>query len=297
MSFGVQAVLGSLAEMKPVVPEQGNACGGNMKKILLVVIAAIFCESARAEISVSGYGSFDVSSAYVLYGARMNKEPCYWTYLEMVVADDLFGGIGASLWQNADMTSRRNEVMRRMNEWDWAVFYRNQFHISDEWQISLEAGNIWYKYHGLKGEGVNLYKTMMELYGRLQLDNPFLTPYVAMFHDWKITDGTFAQAGLKRDISLIEEITFTPDFTVGGGDRRYLACLYPPWGEGGVSSGISYVQLSGKVAYWFNEHFGVHALVAYCVIVDDEIREGIDADMSDYQKQYAWGCVGVDVAF
>ena len=45
-------------------------------------IAATIANANDAKLSVSGYGSFDVSSAYVLYGARMNKEPCYWTYGE-----------------------------------------------------------------------------------------------------------------------------------------------------------------------------------------------------------------------
>lgn len=103
--------------------------------------------------------------------------------------------------------------------------------------------------------------------------------------------------GLKRDFALPYGLTFTPDFTVGGGDRRYLDNLYPPWGFGGVKTGISYVQLSGKLAYWFNDHFGVHALVAYSVIVDNKIRSGIDEDGSDYRKQFVWGNVGIDVAF
>ena len=268
-----------------------------MKKMMLAAIAAVSCASVRAEFNVSGYGSFDVSSAYVLYGGRQNKEPCYWTYAELDLNADEWGTIGASLWQNTDMTCRRKESMRRMNEWDWAAYYRNGLDIAEGWRVSGEVGHIWYKYHGLRGAGKDIYKTMMEVYGRLELNNPYLTPYVAVFHDWKITDGVFAQVGVKRDFSLPHGLTFTPDFTVGGGDRRYLDNLYPPWGFGDVKSGISYVQLSGKLAYWFNDHFGVHALVAYSVIVDDKIRSGIDADGSDYRKQFVWGNVGIDIAF
>ena len=268
-----------------------------MKKMMLAAIAAVSCAEVRADLNVSGYGSFDVSSAYVLYGGRQNKEPCYWTYAELDLNADEWGTVGASLWQNTDMTCQRKDSMRRMNEWDWATYYRNGLDLAEGWRLSGEVGHIWYKYHGLTQLGRGIYKTMMEIYGRIELNNPYLTPYFAIFHDWQVTDGTFMLGGLKRDFALPLGLTVTPDFTVGGGDRRYLDNLYPPWGYGGVKSGISYVQLSGKLAYWFNDHFGVHALVAYSVIVDDKIRSGIDADGSDYRKQFVWGNVGVDFAF
>ncbi len=268
-----------------------------MKKMMLAAIAAVSCAVVRADLNVSGFGSFDLSSAYVLYGGRQNKEPCYWTYGELNLNADAWGTLGVSLWQNTDVTCRRKEYMRRMNEWDWTTYYRNQIDLAEGWRLSGEVGHIWYKYHGLRGAGKDIYKTMMEVYGRLELNNPYLTPYFAIFHDWKITEGTFMMAGLKRDFTLSPGLTFTPDFTVGGGDRRYLDNLYPPWGAGGVKSGISYVQLSGKLSYWFNDHFGVHALIAYSAIVDDKIRSGIDADGSDYRKQFLWGTLGVDLAF
>ena len=271
-----------------------------MKKIMLAASAAFLCSGVRSEVAdikVSGFGSFDVSSAYVLYGGRQNKEPCYWTYGELTVSESTWGGFGASLWQNTDMTCRRKEYMRRMNEWDWSAFYRNGIDIAEGWRIAGELGHIWYKYHGLRGEGENIYKTMMEVYGRLQLENPYLTPYAFLAYDWKITKGMFMQLGVKRDFTLPLDIIFTPNLLVGGGDPRYLDNLYPPWGAGDVKGGLSYVEISGKLAYWFNEHFGVHAQIAYSIIANDKIRNGIENDNSDYRKQFVWGSVGVDVAF
>ena len=271
-----------------------------VKRLTMVafMVAATSAAIANdAELCVSGYGSFDVSSAYVLYGARMNKEPCYWTYGELNLSAGEWGSIGASLWQNTDMTCHRKDTMRRMNEWDWASYLRSGYDIAENWRVAFEAGHIWYKYHGLKDSAKSIYKTMMEIYGRVELQNPYATPHLFAAYDWRITDGTFVVAGLKRDMELPMDITFTPDLTVGGGDDRYLACMYPPWDEKAVKGGISYVQLSGKLSYWLNDHFGIHAQVAYAVTANDRIRSGIDADASDYRKQFVWGTVGVDVAF
>ena len=261
------------------------------------MMAAAATNASDAKLSVSGYGSFDVSSAYVLYGARMNKEPCYWTYGELNLSAEEWGSIGASLWQNTDMTCHRKDTMRRMNEWDWSAYLRKKYDITEDWRIAMEVGHTWYKYHGVKNSHESTYKTIMEVYGRLELENPYLTPHLFAAYDWRITDGTFAVAGLKRNFELPFGITFTPDLTIGGGDDRYLACMYPPWDENAVKGGISYVQLSGKLSYWFNDHFGIHAQIAYDVIACDRIRSGIDADASDYRKQFVWGTVGVDVAF
>ncbi len=267
-----------------------------MKYAILAAVAAAIA-TADAGLEVSGYGSFDVSSAYVLYGARFNKDPSYWTYGEINATADGWGGPGVALWQNTDMTCRRKDDMRRMNEWDWSAYYRYGYDISEEWQIACEVGHTWYKYHGLKSSAKSVYKTMMEAYGRLELQNPYVTPHLYAAYDWQVTDGTFATAGLKHDIELPFGITFTPDMTVGGGDNRYLACMYPPWGEPEVKGGLSYVQLSGKISYWFNCHFGIHAQAACVAITNDRIRSAIDAGGSDCRKQFVWGTVGVDVAF
>jgi hypothetical protein len=270
-----------------------------MKKLMAAALAALSAPSnaSDAKPGLYGYGSFDVSSAYVLYGARMNREPCYWTYGELNLDTGGWGSAGVSIWQNTDMTCRRKTSMRRMNEWDYSAYLRHGIDIADGWRLAGEAGHIWYKYHGLKDDAASIYKTMMEIYARLELQNPHLTPYLFAAYDWRVTEGAFATAGCKREFQLPFDLTFTPDFTAGGGDDRYLACLYPPWGEGKVKSSLSYLQLSGKIAYMFNRHFGVHAQIACVAIANRHIRSGIDGSGTDYRKQFAWGSIGMDIAF
>jgi hypothetical protein len=268
-------------------------------KRLIAIISIPYLLYAQPDFSISGYGSFDVTSAYVLYGARMNKEPCYWTYAELAVSENDWGSIGGSLWQNTDMTCNRRNSMRRMNEWDWATFYRTKYNFTESCILNAEIGHIWYKYHGLRGNlAKSTYKTMMEIYGRIELQNQYLTPYVFAAYDWKITDGSFITTGVKRDISLPFDIILTPDITVGGGDDKYLACLYPPWDKNAVKGSVSYIQLSAKLAYWFTEHFGIHMQFAYSVIANDDIRTAINHDdESDYRNQFLWATCGIDLSF
>jgi hypothetical protein len=269
----------------------------SIKFLASLTLAAVLTEAGAAP-SLAGYGAFDVASAYVLYGARLNKEPCLWSYAELQYTDDVWGGPAVSLWQNTDLTGRRQATMRRINEWDWTVSYRWKRTVAEHWTLTAESGHIWYKYHGLATAAAEAaYKTMMEVFLRLQLENPFLTPHLFLAHDWKVTEGVFAVAGLKRDVTLPYGLTLTGDLTAGGGDARYLACLYPPWGGGSVGGGLSYVQFAARLAYAVNAHVGIHATLAGVALTDSGIRAAVAADPGDQRKQFLWGTIGIDFAF
>ena len=268
-------------------------------RIAVLGAAAVIGASALAgtnDFYVTGYGSFDISSGYVLYGARENDEPCYWTYGELCVGYGKFGSLGASVWQNTDMTMRRNDVMRMMNEWDWAVFGRTGIDLADDWRLALEAGHQWYVYGGVKSDYVDVYHTMEEWFGRVALENPFVTPYFEYFYDHKVYEGAFMQGGLRHQFELPFGLLLTPDLTIGGGDANYNACMYPPF-DGSVAGGITHVQLMGTLQYWFNDHFGVHARIAYVSLVNGDIRDAVDACGAPYANDHVWGTIGVDVAF
>ena len=272
-----------------------------MQNCRLAALGAAAALSAGAlagtnDFYVTGYGSFDVSSGYVLYGARSNDEPCYWTYGELSAGYGKFGSLGASVWQNTDMTMRRKDAMRMMNEWDWTVFGRTGIDLADGWRLALEAGHVWYVYGGVKPEFVDSYHTMEEWFGRIALENPFVTPYFEYFYDHKVYEGAFMQGGLRHQFELPLGLLLTPDLTIGGGDANYNACMYPPF-DGSVAGGITYVQLMGTLQYWFNDHFGVHAKVAYVSLVNGDIRDAVDECGAPYANDHVWGTIGVDVAF
>ena len=269
-------------------------------KMLAAAWAATFASAGALagtnDLYVTGYGSFDVSSGYVLYGALEIDEPCYWTYGELNLGYKDWGSLGAALWQNTDMTTRRKDTMRRMNEWDWAVFGRSGLDLWDGVRLSVEAGHVWYNYHGIRSAAKDYYHTMEEWYGRVALENPFVTPYFEGFYDHQVYKGAFIRGGLKRTFGLPLGLTLTPDVTVGGGTRNYNACMYPPY-DGSVGGGITYVQTEATLAYWFNAHFGVHAKIAYVALTDNDVRHAVKESGVPLENQFVWGTVGIDVAF
>lgn len=269
---------------------------GKLAVLLAAVASGKIALSGTNDFYVTGYASFDVSSGYVLFGARENDEPCYWTYGELNAGYGKLGSLGVMFWQNTDMTTQRKAAMQRMNEWDFAAFARTGYEIADGWRINLEIGHLWYIYHGVTANYKPYYHTMEEWGGRIALENPYVTPYFEYHHDYKVYDGTFMLGGLKHQFELPLGFSFTADLTLGGGDRNYNECMYPPF-DGSISGCIAYVQLMGTLRYWFNDYFGVHLNVAYVSIVDGDIRDAMDKYGSPYANDYVWGTIGVDFAF
>lgn len=254
--------------------------------LFAVWLSASASASTNDSIIVTGYASFDVASGYILYGSRSNDEPCLWSYGELTLGYGGVGSLGVALWQNTDLTSRRAEAMGRMNEWDWMVFYRGGIDLTEGWRLQFEVGHIWYQFHDVQPAYRAYYATMEEWGGRLVLMNPYLTPYVEYHYDHQVTRGGFVQGGLKQTFDFTDEFSFTPDLTLGGGNRNYNACLYPPYDDS-IACGLTFAQFSGTFAYWFNAHFGVHARVAYVILLNDDIE----------QADFVWGSAGVDFAF
>ena len=273
----------------------------DLRRKLVLAVASVSAVFSAGSVELgAGWqgnfsGSFDVLSGYVLYGGRQNDEPCCWTFLNADIGRDALGFFGASLVQNTDFTCRRGEAMRRMNEWDWGVYYRNGIDIAEGWRLQGDINHIWYVYHGVRPGYRKAYATVMEAVARVSLENPYIVPYYMLAYDHRVSKGTYMEGGLRRSFSLPWDLTFTPDLTVGGANRRYLPCIYPAHED--QKSCVSYAQLAGKVRYAVNERFGIHGMIAWSSILDDNLRSAIDRSDSCFANDFVWGYIGVDFAF
>ena len=274
-----------------------------MRKLRSAAVSAVVMGTlvgAAAEgddaFTLGGCASVDLASGYVLYGARENDEPCLWSYAELCAGSRRWGSLVVGVWQNSDLTARRQDVMRRVNEWDWSVAYRLGVDLCDGVRANLEAGHIWYVYGGVKGDFAASYHTMGEWCGKAALENGIATPYVECYYDHLVYNGLMLLGGLRRSFELPLGLSLLIDLSAGGGDRNYNACLYPPF-DGSVPAGVTFAQLSGTLTYWFTENLGAHAKVAYAVLTDESVRQAVRELDDSYATEHLWGTVGVEVAF
>jgi len=105
----------------------------------------------------------------------------------------------------------------------------------------------------------------------------------------------------EKTIVLSDEFSLTPQFVWTYRSHRYNWCFPTGFGAYRDGSGFATVKFELDANYRITDNFGLFAKVAYCSVVDDDLRHNIDHDLhgADYgdAKDFVWGGVGVTFNF
>ena len=297
-----------------------------MKKLMIAaaVVAAAFAyaqdaqpapelsAASKAELTekddaplVWGFGNYGIYSGYQLYGSLVNSEPTLQGYIDVnfnLPAD--LGYLGVGCWSNTDLTGKRHESYRRaFNEYDPNVHFGKTFWLDNEdtWGLDYRATVVWYyyphghhKYHGGKPD------TTMDFDHSLALLNPYLVPFVDFVHEYHENNADLIQFGVKRAFEPVKDLTLTPSATFVYRDHRYNWCFPTAGFTEFHNGGVATMKFELDANYKLTDNFGLFAKVAYCSIIDRDLRDaaehGSGADYGQY-KDFAWGGLGVTVNF
>ena len=259
-----------------------------------------------------GFGNSGIYSGYQLYGSLVNSEPTWQTYLEgnvnLLVKDFDLGYLGIGIWSNSDLTDRRRScnLGRMWNEWDFNVHWGKTFWFDDDktWGLDYRTSVVWYYYPGLNYHGGNSPNNLtMDWNHSFALLNPFVVPFLDVVHEYHESDGNLLQFGLKRVCAVTDGFTLTPAATFVWRNSHYNWCFptgfgFPPCAHG---SGLATMKIGLDANYQICENFGIFAKVAYCSVLDSDLRDNCDDFLhgNDYgdMKDFAWGGVGVTFNF
>ena len=299
-----------------------------MKKLLLTaaVAAAGFAfaeEAAKATNSEAGsapqieekddplfwgFGNYGIYSGYQLYGSLLNSEPTLQGYLEgninlSIKGWDL-GYLGLGVWSNTDLTDkRRDSYGKAFNEWDPNVHYGKTFWFDDDnkWGLDYRTSFVWYYYpHRRHDHLFGSTATTMDWNHSFALLNPFVVPFLDCVHEYHENNADLLQFGLKRACGVTDAFTLTPSITFVYRDHRYNWCFPTAGFTEFHNGGIATMKLMLEANYQITHYFGLFAKVAYCSVIDRDLRDAADngsgADYGQY-KDFAWGGLGVTVNF
>ena len=299
-----------------------------MKKLLLTaaVAAAGFAfaeEAAKATNSEAesapqieekddplfwGFGNYGIYSGYQLYGSLLNSEPTLQGYLEgninlSIKGWDL-GYLGLGVWSNTDLTDkRRDSYGKAFNEWDPNVHYGKTFWFDDDnkWGFDYRTSFVWYYYpHRRHDHLFGSTATTMDWNHSFALLNPFVVPFLDCVHEYHENNADLLQFGLKRACGVTDAFTLTPSITFVYRDHRYNWCFPTAGFTEFHNGGIATMKLMLEANYQITHYFGLFAKVAYCSVIDRDLRDAADngsgADYGQY-KDFAWGGLGVTVNF
>ena len=302
----------------------------DMKKLLVAACAAAAMaaiaeenkEAPEAETEsapiIWGFGNYGLYSGYCLYGSLVNSEPVAQGYAELnfnIPAN--LGYLGLGVWSNCDLTPRRGRGNRvfinsptdgknlvgGFNEWDFNVHWGKTFWFNDDqtWGLDYRTWFVWYWYPPHDGYGHT--HTTWDWDHSFALLNPYVTPYITWVREYS-KGANLLEFGLRRptEIDAVEGLTLTPSINFVWREQQYNWCF--PTGFGGCSncnSGIATLRIQLDATYQLTEHFGLFAKIAYCSIIDPDLRRNIDDELDPAAygatKDFAWGGIGVTFNF
>ena len=300
-----------------------------MRKMLLMAAVAAtafaFAEeaakNASPEVEVSpaqleekddplfwGFGNYGMYSGYQLYGSLLNSQPTLQGYLEgninLSVSGWDLGYLGLGIWSNTDLTDKqRCRYGKAFNEWDPNIHYGKTFWFddNDKWGLDYRSSIVWYYYpHRRHDRMWGSTPTTMDWKHSFALLNPFVVPFLDWVHEYHENNADLLQFGLKRDCDVLDNLTLTPSVTFIYRDHRYNWCFPTAGFTEFHNGGIATMKLMLEANYRINDYVGIFAKVAYCSIVDSDLRDAADhtsgADYGKY-KDFAWGGFGVTFNF
>ena len=300
-----------------------------MKKLMVAVCLAGACVASAAEkaensetaaqgaqteessgLTLWGFGNYGIYSGYQLYGSLVNSEPTLQGYLEgnasMVIKGVDLGYLGVGIWSNTDLTDkRRDSYGKAFNEWDFNVHWGKTFWFDDEKKYGLDYRTtvVWYYYPHRRHSAYQKTDTTMDWNHSFAFLNPFVVPFIDVVHEYHESDGNLLQFGLKKTVAVSDAFSLTPAITFVWRNRNYGWC-FPNYGLDSnfekINSCLATMKIGVDANYQITEHIGLFAKVAYCSIIDKDLRDAAEfasgADYGQY-KDFAWGGVGVSVNF
>ena len=302
-----------------------------MKKLFIAAFVAGSLIGAHAEAEAEavqeessapviwGFGNYGIYSGYQLYGSLVNNEPTAQGYIDVNVNVWDFGYVGLGLWSNTDLTPRRrcNALGQAFNEYDPNVHFGRTFWFDDDrtWGLQWRSTIVWFYYPPKNYKGGNDHEnhnfTTWDFDHTLELVNPYVTPFITIVREYK-KGANLLDFGLKRTFQINDELSITPIIEFVWRERQYNWCFPTAFNsevngyDCNKNSGIATGKIELDLNYQLTEHIGLFAKVAYCSIVDPDLRDNVDFLSSQghdwysygaYAKDYAWGGIGISVNF
>ena len=274
-----------------------------MKKLMAAVCAvsllSVFAEEKKGEAEIAeekapilwGFGNYGIYSGYQLYGSLVNREPTLQGYVEVNanIPMDL-GYLGVGVWNNSDLTCERKDSYGRIfNEFDFNVHWGKTFWFDDDrtWGLDYRASVVWYYYpHHLYQRRPTPYNggvrigtaTTMDFDHSFALLNPYVVPYINVVREYHENDANLLQFGVRKPFQITDDFSLCPFIEMVWRESRYNWCFPTEFGtaNGGTNSGIATLKVELDANYQITEHFGLFAKVAYCSIIDPDLRDNCD---------------------
>lgn len=288
-------------------------------------VASAELQEEENEIFEAGI-DFDFFSAYVwrnaVFNDRMVMQPCVWGDFTML---DPFW-FGFSIWQNYDITDRRQEEIRTgLTETDYEIHagvtaWENE---DETMSLGIEIGHSWFDNHRYRSQYRADYHSSRELYLKSTFDNDFVNVYGQI--SWMYDDigeyhsGFHYELGFNREIELTDTLAFGADWNVSWADSHFLYYLFTGASSGlsehedgevyddydsRPKSGFAGTTIKCYLSWAITDWLSLVGTIAYTGVLNSDLRDSYDEQGGDawwhgdrYPRDLLWGGFSLKASF
>ena len=159
--------------------------------------------------------TLDLYSAYIWHGCVLNNEPVWQPDVAMSYSFGDYGTVAADVWMNFDATGNNGQTHAAgMNEIDYTLQY--SVNIGD---VALGVGHVWYTFPSISS--TDYYRSTKEVFVSAAYNNDIVIPFVKAYYDYSEAEGVYATIGLRKEISLADNLVAGAELAFGGATDPY----------------------------------------------------------------------------
>ncbi len=229
----------------------------------------------------------DFYSAYVWRGMVLTEEPIWQpnATLDLDLGD--YGKAYTKLFANFNTTTRANHNQcGGIDELDYAIGYE-----VDVSFLTLGIAHTWYTFPSITDSHYD--GSTREINLSAEIGNDYVVPFLEVDVDYARADGVYALVGLRKEITVLDQLSLGAQVTLGGGTNPYTEYYFGNNSKSGLVDGN--IAIFSKFNITDNVFIG--ARIA-CMSVLDSGIQGVYPKYDNYAKDnMIWGGFTFGVTF
>ena len=229
----------------------------------------------------------DFYSAYIWRGMVITEEPVWQPNTSLALNLGDYGKVFTELFANFNTTTRaHHNQCGGIDEIDYAIGYE-----VDVSFLTLGIAHTWYTFPSITDSQYE--GSTREINLSAEIGNDYVVPFVEVNVDYARADGVYALAGLRKEITVVDQLSLGAEVTLGGGTNPYTEYYFGNNSKSGLVDGN--IAIFSK--FDITDNVFVGARIAYMAVLDSDIQ-GVYPEYANHAKDHMiWGGFTFGVTF
>ena len=198
-----------------------------------------------------------------------------------------YGSVFTEFFANFNTTTRaHHNQCGGIDEIDYTIGYE-----VDVCFLTLGIAHTWYTFPSITDSQYE--GSTREINLSAEIGNDYVVPFVEVNVDYARADGVYALAGLRKEITVVDQLSLGAEVSLGGGTNPYTEYYFGNNSKSGLVDGN--IAIFSK--FDITDNIFIGARLAYMAVLDSGIQ-GVYPTYDNYAKDnMIWGGLTFGVTF